>query len=294
MSIQSAARLGEQVERTRKQRNRMQRIAVIAASIWAATAVAGTVPTSAGGCVATMKLVQTATQLYYDGARGWDGTPQSVKVPAKARCAVTTVVGGGGYSNSADRQGGYGDVVHAAIPVKGGTTLKVLVAGRAGVRGSGGLSGIFSGTPTARTALIVAGGGGTASARTVGQSASLAPIYRSPLQREPGGATTTTSPGLSYPGGAATHAIVAIPYGAGGHVRYLGVSFHGGYGGGSLNWTRASRGTRFDASRRGMSYCAKSIVVCKDDPGVGLGSYGAPSRPGAQAGSGYVTITFYD
>lgn len=294
MSIQSAARLGQRGARNRRQRVHILRIAVIAASIWAATASAGTVPASAGGCMATMKLVQTATQLYYNGARGWDGTPQSVKVPAKARCAVTTVVGGGGYSNSADRQGGYGDVVHAGIPVKGGTTLTVLVAGRAGVSGRGGLSGIFSGTPLARTALIVAGGGGAASARDVGQSASLAPIYGSPLQREPSSTTAASSPGLSYPGGATTHAIAAVRYGSGAHVRYLGVRFHGGYGGGGMNWTRTSKGTRFDASRRSMSYCAKSVVVCKDDPGVGLGSYGAPSRPGAQAGSGYVTITFYD
>ncbi len=294
MHSQSTPYLKRPNERARKRHKRIGILTGIVASIWAMTAMASTARAPVNGCVGTMKLIQATTQVFYDGSKGWDGAPQTVRVPSEARCAVVTVVGGGGYSESAARMGGYGDVVHAAIPVKGGSALRVilqvLVAGRAGVRGSGGLSGIFSGTPSARTALIVAGGGSAATGSAAGHNASLTPANHAPDHRT----TAATAPDMSYLGGITGHAIAAVPYGIGGHIRYLGVSFHGGYGGGQMDWTGALRHAGSGDGGSGRSYCSATTVVCKDAPGKGLYSHGAPGKPGLQAQSGYVTITFYN
>jgi hypothetical protein len=195
------------------------------------------------------------------------GGPYDWMVPAGVRRIHVDAVGGSGATSTySSHQGGAGGHVVADIPVVGGSTLHVHVAGNGSVNGggsNGGGDGAGSGNPfqggggggasdlrTDGDALsdrtfVVAGGGGSAVWGGAGAAAQSAPASSCYPPAQAGtdttgggggsgcGAGSNGQPGTSGSGGVAGQYSGGNDYGGGGGGGWYGGGGGGGYGGGA-------------------------------------------------------------
>jgi loricrin len=188
----------------------------------------GVAPFVPGSLISTSSLSET-------------GAVQNVTVPTGAYYAIATVQGAAGAAGYDSIAGGNGDYLVGTFPVTAGQLLQVVVGSTGNDAGSqagggGGLSGIFSGTPSASTAIMIAGGGGGGGNGFKGGSGNggnggLSPVA-APVAGEAGGN------GYGGDGGVTSGTPGATAYGAGS----TSGSGHGGYGGGGAGSVNSGGG----------------------------------------------------
>jgi hypothetical protein len=288
---------------------------------WAATYTSNVEYTIASGPYSASASASTAsgtTNATLIGATdiNYTGSTANITVPTGTKYIIATVsgAGGGGASNDDNTYGGNGALVKADIPVSSGEQLVALVGSGGGTSGAGsggggGLSGLFDGTPSQSTALLIAGGGGggandaSTSLQSNGTDGSFSPVLPySPSSGALGGAGYGGGGGNQYGGNESS----GVPFGLVAPSS-CGISGAGGYGGGAdggCQWgggggaggyTGGQGGNSWSGSgtpdgsggQGGTSYITSAGTLLQSTTGGGSGGY-------ATAGSnGYITLRFY-
>lgn len=167
---------------------------------------------------------------------------QTFTVPAG--CSAVTVrawgAGGGGRANNQpiNQFGGAGGYAAGVVPVTAGATLTVVV-GRGGTSGyssdGGGYSGVFVGTPSPTSALLIAGGGGGAGdpvgCNIGGSGAEGGGTNGASRGKCSGGGGTQTTGGAAGAGGGVGSPLL------GGSADLSRSALYGGGGVGNMDWS---------------------------------------------------------
>ncbi|MHB1731865.1 MAG: beta strand repeat-containing protein [Ferrimicrobium acidiphilum] len=243
-------------------------------------------------------------------------TPQTISVPSGTSYIVATLYGAGGAGGQryGTTTGGDGAMVEASVPIPQGTSTLTEIVGCGGWNqyqsygtsgGGGGLTGIFAGTPSQSTALIVAGGGG-GGADTTASTSSANGIDGGFSPAAPSSTGTQGGPGYGgagAPGGSSGTAFGAgaTPdsnncwylsagaggFGGGGGGGASGCSTGGGGGGGG-GYVGGAGGASGYGGGGGSSYVTSSGTIL--DSATGGGSPGGYRGHGSP---GFVTLSFY-
>ncbi len=216
--------------------------------------------------VIAYKSVAPQTTVPYYGQ--YQGAPQSVAIPGGTVCVEASVRGAAGSGGAYYPPGNYG-IGFFPPP----NTLEVLVGKGGQYGGGGGLSGMFSGAPSAKTAILVAAGG---------------PGYASGNCSNAGG---PFSGGAGY--GGSWSGCTGTPFGEGAHsTGFCGdyVGAQGGYGGGSSAICPGGSGMPGGSSQGypGQDYFSPGVSAHTDNPGGG-----SAAGQGGIGANGQVQLTFF-
>ena len=225
----------------------------------------------------------------------YTGSLQNVAVPADASYAVITAAAGNGDG------GGLGDIIKASVPISG-SSLTVLV-GQNGVMlgGGGGLSGVFTGSPSQSSAIVIAGGGGGGGGGTANNSNGALDLG-TPICGDWPGAAGSGGAGIAIQSlELKEEATPGYAFGAGGSFVTQGYMFpSGGYGGGGggVNGGSGGGGGGYAGGDGGCAVGSPTAST-QNYQGAGGQSYVVPSAkyvtdsPGVSHSSTYVDISFY-